>query len=240
MLLTYETLTQALLQAPSSPTPLIATATLDTYINNARLQVAAQGRCIRALVNVTLTPTINLFTFSQLTNFPAGVAGAYHIRQLWLQLPGTTGLVWLAPHSFEYFGLYALNRPVPKAGQPKMWSQLGQGTTGSIYIDPVPDLAYLCVADVLGEPSVLVDDTTVEAIPPLWTLAVPFYAAWYGYMSLQRQADADTMLKRFQEQMGLARNAANPDVGEQNWSQANDPMMANRLGVQPSAAASNA
>ena len=47
MLVSYEILTAALLQAPSSPVALVNTSTLDRYINIARNQVAADGECIR-------------------------------------------------------------------------------------------------------------------------------------------------------------------------------------------------
>lgn len=237
MLTQYETVTSALLQAPSSPTPLIPAATLDTYINFARLQVAAAGACIRGYPTLTLTVAQRQYDFSSITSgLPTGTSAIYHIRQLWFQIPGTAGLVRVTPRSFEYFGLFALNNPVPASGQPKMWSQFGQGEEGSFFIDPLPDLPYSCMFDVLGVPEPLIDDTTPEAIPDIWTLAVPFYAAWYGFMSLQRQADADMMMKRYTEQMAMARNAANPNLLMENWSQQPDPMTTNRLGVQPARA----
>ena len=236
MLTQYETLTQALLQAPSSPIPLIPTATLDTYINQSRLQVAAQGRCIRAYATLPLVAGQRVYPFSAVTGLPSGVADIYHIRQAWLQIPGTTGQVKMYSREFEWFGQYALNDPVPPQGFPTMWSQFGQGEDGSIFVDPIPGIAFTMQVDALGVPVTLVDDSTPEAIPDIWTLAVPFYAAWWGFQSAQRQSDADMVMKRFQEQMGLARSAANPDILPEIWSQAPDAEQANRLGAQPRAA----
>lgn len=236
MLVAYETATQALLQSPSSPIPLIPTATLDVYINQARLQVAAEGACIRNYCNLILAPTTILYLFSSISGLPNNVSGIYHIRQLWYQIPQTPGQVWIPPRPFEWMSLYGLNNSVPTNGPPKMWSQYGQGTTGSIFVNPPPDLPYACFVDTLCVPLTLITDSTAEAIPPLWQLAVPFYAAWLGFMSAQRQADADMMLKRYQEQMALARNAANPDLIPESWSQSPDPMMANRLNAQPARA----
>lgn len=233
----YQALTLALLQAPTSPIPLITTDNLTTYINNARLQVAAQGACIRQYASLALVQGANQYNFSALTGLATGVAGVYHIRQVWYQIPGTTGLVWLPSRPFEYLGMFGLNKPVPQEGAPSMWAQFGQGETGSFFIDPAPDLPYDCKLDALGVPAPLVDDTTAEAIPAIWTLPVPYYAAWFALLSLQRSSDAEAMLKRFQEQMALARNAANPDLLQENWSQSQDPQMANRLGVSPGRAA---
>jgi hypothetical protein len=133
---------------------------------------------------------------------------------------------------FEWFGLYALNKLNPPQKQPIRWAQFGQGEQGSIFVDPIPDLPYTLTIDALGVPVPLTSDSTPEAIPDIWTLAVPFYAAWWGLQSAQRQDDADKMMQRFQEQMVLARSAANPDLITENWSQAPDPEDANRLGMQ--------
>ena len=235
MLATYETLTQALLQAPSSPIPLIATATLDIYINQSRLQVAAQGRCVRQYVTLPLVAGQRIYPFSAITGLSASVTGTYHIRQMWLQLPGSSGQVLMYPRPFEWFGLFALNTATPVAGQPARWAQFGQGEEGSVFVDPVPDISYTASVDVLCVPTPLLTDATPEAIPDIWTLAVPFYAAWWGFQSAQRQADADRMLQRFREQMTLARNAANPDLAQESWSQSPDLEMAGRMGVQPRA-----
>jgi hypothetical protein len=232
-LLNYETLTQALLQAPSSPVPLIATATLDTYINQARLQVAAQGRCVRQYVTLPLVAGQQIYPFSAITGLSASVGGVYHIRQAWLKISGdVAGQVLLYSRPFEWFGLYALNRLLPKQDQPRRWAQFGQGEEGSMFVDPTPDLPYTLAIDALGVPVPLTSDGTPEAIPDIWTLAVPFYAAWWGFQSAQRQSDADKMLERFEKQMALARSAANPDLMMENWSQAPDAEEANRLGTQ--------
>ena len=228
-LTSYETITQALLQAPSSPIPLIPSATLDSYINEARQQVAGQGQCVRAYADLTLVIGQRQYNFSAITGLGTGVAGAFNVRQLWRQNAG--GYKWLPPRPFEFFSLFALNNPVPANGQPAMWSQFGQGVGGNLYVDPPPDFAYACKVDVLGTPIPLVDDTTAEAIPAIWTLAIPFYAAWLGFQSLQRSADADKMMERFTQQMLFARNAANPSLMREDWQQSPDPMQANRLAV---------
>ena len=226
----YEGLTQALLQAPSSPIALIPTATLDIYINQSRLQVAAQGRCIRVYPTLALAAGQQVYQFSSITGLGTGVVGIFHIRQVWLQIPGVTGQVRMTSRPFEWFGLYALNKLNPQHGQPKRWAQLGEGLEGSIFVDPVPDLPYTLSLDVLGVPANIATDNDPEAIPDIWRAAVPFYAAWWAFQSAQRQADADMVLKRFQEHLAYARAAANPDLIMENWSQSPDPEEVNRLG----------
>ena len=235
MLASYQTITSALLQAPSSPVPLIGTTALNSYINEARQQVAAQGVCIRNYADLTLVIGQRQYNFSSIAGLATGVAGVFNVRQFFRQNAG--GLLWLPSRPFEFFSLYALNNPNPVNGQPAMWSQFGQGISGNLFVDPAPDFGYACKVDVLCTPIDLADDTTAEAIPAIWTLAVPFYAAWLGFQSLQRQSDADKVLERFTQQMALARNSADPNLLIENWQQTSDPMATNRLGVTQRAGA---
>ena len=203
------------------------------YINQARLQVAGQGRCIRQYTSLLLAQGTIEYPFSAVGTFEPGVRGIYHIRQAWVQIPGVTGLRLLYARPFEWFALYELNNLAPQQGQPKRWAQLGQGVNGSIFLAPLPDLPYTLFLDALGVPGPLVNDTTAEPIPDLWTLPVPFYAAWYALQTALQYDAADKMKQNFLEQMALARAAATPDLQMENWSQATDPEQANRLAVQP-------
>ena len=78
----------------------------------------------------------------------------------------------------------------------------------------------------------LTDDTSTETIPQIWTLAVPFYAAWWALQGAQNNDAADKMQERFRQQMMMARTAANPDLTPESWAQATDLEQANRLGMQ--------
>lgn len=227
----YETQVLALIQAPSSPIPLVDTATLTTYINMSRMQVAGQGLCIRNYAQLVLVAGTQQYPFSAITGLSSGVNGIFNIRQAWCNDPGTSGQAWISPRPFEYFGYFFLNDAVPPTGQPTDWSQFGQGEGGSIFVYPTPDQAYTLNLDVVGVPINLSDDSTPEVIPALWTQAVPFYAAWLAFLSLQRAGDGANMRKLFEEQMALARHAANPDIQIEAWSQSQHPTMANQLGA---------
>jgi hypothetical protein len=228
----YLSITQSLIQTPQSPIPLLTPQLLTTYINIARGQVAGQGECIPALGSMPVydTPVQQAYPFSNITFAESAIiAGVINVRMLWIQ-----GGVRLYPREWPWFNTYVLTRPNPKRGPPKIWTQYRQGSLGTIYVNPL-DTGYTLYVDAVCYPTDLVDDTSPDGIPYLWSDAVPFYAAYYAYMAMQRQADADHMLQRYAELMGRARGAVTPDVQPGSYQQGPDPMMPNRLGVHPAA-----
>ena len=234
MLNTYLTQTQALLQNPPAPTSLYSTANLTTWINLARSQLAGEAECIRYYATVTTTPSVQVIPFSSISTGVSaanGIQGIFNIKQASVQ--SGPGANYLRNHSFQWFNQYYLMLPVPNSTVPNNWAQYGQGVSGSIYVYPIPDAGYTLNLDCVCYPIPLVDDTTVEAIPYPWTDCVPFFAAFYAYMSAQRQADADLFYKRYQEYVGRARSMSNSSVLQQNYSQSQDPTLGNKIGVAP-------
>jgi hypothetical protein len=112
--------------------------------------------------------------------------------------------------SWEWFAAYYLGNPA--SGVPTVMAQEGQGLSGTFYFSPVPNAVGTASFDVACLPVPLVNDSTPEAIPALWTDAVPFYAAWLAMMQLQRQADAQVMLGRYKELAMRGRQEATPTV----------------------------
>jgi len=235
MLTTYLTQTKQILQSPAAPTSLYSDADLTSWINRARLQLAGDSESIRIYATIPLTATARQYPFSLVNLGGApGVAGIFNIRTLWYNVG--SGQKWIRPRSFEWFSLYELNNPVPDSGAPLAWTQFGQGTTGSIFMAPIPDIAYTCPADVVGYPIDLVNDSTVEAIPKPWTDAVCYYTAYLAYLSAQspaRQADAQRMFDMYSEFMNRARRFSNPTVLPGQYAQAPNPTRMNQLGLQP-------
>jgi hypothetical protein len=236
VLTAYLTQFQNLIQAPSSPIPLISTAQATTYINTARGQVAGEGECIRVYASLTLAAPTQQYPFASIA-LPAGtlgVAGVLNVRMATYAVAG--GQKRVVPREWEWFNDFVLATPVPVAGPPQYWAQFGQGASGTLFFN-LPDEAYTIALDTVCYPSPLATDGDPEAIPYLWTDAVPYYAAWLGLMSLQRQADADNrangMMKRYEDLMARARRAATPSVLPGQFAQGPDPMAANRLGIQP-------
>lgn len=153
-----------------------------------------------------------------------------------------TGQVWMTPRPFEWFSLYELNNAAPVQGAPQRWSQFGQGASGSpsqggtLWVSPVPDTGYTLTVDAVCYPVDLVDDTTPEAIPYLWTDAIPYYAAYMAYLSSQspaRETNALRMFGIYQEFVVRARRFSTPGILPSNLPQNPNVMMMNQLGMAP-------
>lgn len=212
---------------------------LRTYINFGRGQIAGDGECIRNFATLALSQGTRVYSFSSiiLSSPSTGIQGVFKVRQALVQQgsgDAGTGSVWLHPRSFEWITLYGLNQVVPTEAIPTRWAQYGQGVTGSLYFDPVPDTGYTVNLDCVCYPSDLVDDTSTEVIPYPWTDVVPFYAAWYALKNAHMDDMSDKMWERVQFYMAQARRMSNPDLLPQNFSQAPpDPTMPGRLGLKP-------
>lgn len=216
-------------------------ADLLTYINIARNQVAGEGECIRNYCALAVTAGAMQYPFSAIAGFLSGVQDALKINQISYQI-GATGNSMLQPRNFSYFNQYYIGRAIPPfvpgadpanpgaGGPPYVWSQYGQGVAGTIWIN-YPDNAYTLNLDCVCLPIPLVDDSTVEAIPALWTDAIPWFAIYYAAMSQSQSDVADKLLARYQWFMSRARQFANPTVLFGSYSQAPDPFRINRLGV---------
>lgn len=203
MLTAYETAVQQLIQLV--PSGLIPTPTLDTYINTARMQLAADAECVRAPADVAFIANQQSYPISAMV--PAavpGIASSFTIR---------TGVVAGQPleiRTWEWFAAYYLLRD--GSGIPVRMAQQGQGSNATLWFSPTPNGPVGNFFDVACLPIALVDDGTPEAIPALWTDAVPFYAAWLAFMQMQRQAEAQLMLSRYKELALAGRQEATPTV----------------------------
>jgi hypothetical protein len=245
MLTAYETNLQNLLQLPGAPTTLYQTSTLDNWINIARGQLAGEGECIRSIGTINTVVGQRAYNFSGInfgTSATTGIQGAINVRRINYNI--ASGAQWIPPREWEYFDLYYMNNPVPVNGPPARWAQYAQGAatpaigsaaSGSFYIDPPPDQIYTLNCDCVCYPILLVNDSTIEAIPYLWTDAVTFFAAYYAFLSSQtgaRSADAERMYGYYKEFLNRARQASNPSVNRSQYEQSPDPASINKLGVQ--------
>ena len=232
MLTAYQTQFQNLIQYPAPPVPLISNAQATIYINAARGQVALEAECIRVFGTLTLAPGTQQYPFSSI-DFPAGTVGVQGVQDVRIALYAVAGgMQRVTAREWEWFNRYVLANPVPVPGVPQYWCQYGQGALGTIFVNQ-PDFAYVLSLDTVCYPAPLVDDTTPEAIPYQWTDAVPFWAAWLGFLSLTRQADAEKMMNLYGTLMNRARRGATPSVTPHQYEQAPDLTLGNKLGVQP-------
>jgi hypothetical protein len=204
MLAAYETAVQRLIQ--SVPSGLIPAPTLDSYINTARMQLAADAECVRAPATLTFSVGQQSYPISEIVPTGGGIAGSFAVRGGYV----SGSVVPLEFRPWEWFAAYWLLSTA--TGTPLRLAQQGQGTFGTLFFSPIPNAVTTALFDVACLPIPLVDDTTDEAIPGLWTDAVPFYAAWLAMMQLQRQADAHIMLTRYQELALRGRQESTPTV----------------------------
>jgi hypothetical protein len=247
----YLNLTQQLLQNPPAPTTLYTTANLTNYINIARGQIAGEGRCILVIGTISTSINQRAYNFSGInlgTPSVTGVAGAINVRRIMFNV--ASGQKWIKNKSWEWFDFQRFNNPVPLIGQPEEWAQFGQGSaglgsitgvgagalsSGSFYLDPIPDVPYVlnCLCECY--PQALAADTDVEALPYLWTDAVPYYAAYLALMTSQTSArlqQAQQLYALHQTFVQRARASGNPEQNEFNFAQGQDPAMAGRFGIQ--------
>lgn len=231
MLTAYQIEVTNLIQAPSSPTPLVPSAQLTTYINMARRQLAAEAECVRVYATLAVSPSAQQYAFSTINlGGASGVSGVLTVRMM--NYVVASGVQRVYPRPWPWFELYELCNPVPVGAPPRIYSQYGQGLNGTFWIN-LPDTTYTLNLDTACFPIDLVDDTTAEAIPSLWTDAVPFYAAWYTLMQLQKPMDAEAMLRTYEQLVSRARQGVTPTTLPANYEQQADPTLANKLGSQP-------
>ena len=232
MLTAYLTATQQLLQNPGATSALYPLENLTTYINTARRQLAGEAKCIRVYGSLPIVANTRVYNFStiQVTGI-SGVQTVLHVRQASVVIGA--GQAYVRSRQFEWFQLYLLNQVVPPTGRPKVWAQYSEGVLGSLYVDPIPDDIYTLNLDTVCLPVDLVDDTTPEAIPSLWTDAVPYFAAYMALLSSQRSADAEKMFGYYETFTRRARDASTPDVLKGQYPQSQDPTLGNKLGIKP-------
>jgi hypothetical protein len=240
----YLTQTGRLLQNPGAPSALYSTADLTDYINYARRQLAGEAECVHFNGTVSTVANQNAYPFSTInlgTPATSGVEGVFNIQTI--QYAVASGQKWINSRPWPWFQLYVLNNPVPDSGAPTVWSRFGQGASqgdsgtaqgGTFYIN-TPDIVYTLNCDCICYPIILADDTTPEAIPFPWTDCVPFFAAYWAYLSAQtgaRQADAERMYNHYETFLERARKQTNSSVQRWQQSQAEDPAQAAKFGIK--------
>ncbi len=248
MLTAYLARTNQLLQNPAAQNPLYATADLTSFVNQARGQLAAEVECCRFLGTLTTSLNTRNYNFSSINiGSSNGLAGVINVRQMLYAV--ASGYQWIRPRPWSWYWLFKLNNPVPVPGAPTVWSQFsqggsGQGTitgsgagtliSGSFYIDPPPDLIYSLLIDCSCYPAALTADMDVEAIPYLFTDAVPYFASYLALMSAQTSARmeyAQKMFELYKMFVDRANMASAPNVTKRLYERQSSPTSINKLGI---------
>ena len=201
------------------------------WVNIARGQVAAESECIRVYSTLAVDDTAQQYPFSAVV-FPAGTAGVavvQAVRDITWQVAGGRKKVY--SREWEWFNRYVLSTPVPVAGSPKHWAQYGQGTQGTLFLNLL-DTSYSLFLDTVCLPSSLNSDADPEALPGLWTDAVPYFAAYMGFLQQGDNARSDSMMKLYGVFMQRARDGATPSELPHQFAGVPDPTVGNKLGIQ--------
>ena len=203
----YVQQTQRLLNDPLAAE--FQVADLQTYVNIARAQLAADAECLRQPAAITAIAGQRAYSWASATFVGQGSVSG----QGGLPVPQGLGAVLTAKNmacvtaagtarmyvrSWPWLNYYLVQRLVPNSGQPLRWAEFEPGVNGSFYVDPVPNSALFgFLLDAVCVPSVLTQDSQPEPIPYPWTDAVPYYAAYLAYTNAQRMQDAQEMLTQY-------------------------------------------
>ena len=199
---------------------LMRPADITFFVNQARSQIAGESEAIRLYGTFSTVANQNVYPFSGIGSIPSGVAAILNVRMVSITNSGVTTQLNVDP--WEWFNSYFLCQ-APSASAPTDWAQFGQGTAGTLYLGPTPNGVFTINVDCVCQPSDLVTDSSVEALPFPWTDAVPFYAAYLAYMSAQKSEHAANMFVLYEKYVQRARSMATPSVNSQAFPQ-NTPL----------------
>lgn len=116
----------------------------------------------------------------------------------------------LARYSFSVY--QARFRSYPKQYQyvPTLYSQFGQGNSGSLYLYPIPSQAYQTEWDCSCLPQDLTAENSPEALPEPWRDSVKYMAAYFMYLELQNLNYAEYYKKQYRDWLLMDSQAARP------------------------------
>lgn len=192
-----------------------STTALDTFINDARVQIALSSESIRQPGSLAMVASQRNYAFSSISfiaspSSTAGLAGVGDVRGGRLVLPNN-GYRRLETRAWEWFNTFWLAVPVPATGAPTIFTRLQPGILGTLWVAPLPDAAYTLHLDTVAYPaSLLTDDSVPETLQYPWTESVQYFAAYMALMSAQRYADADRLWARYMAFEGRGTQMTTP------------------------------
>jgi hypothetical protein len=200
-------------------------ANLTEWINIARVQVSADGECLRQQATIPTVAGLRTYQWSTATFDtgpldPAGLSGIFAVRWIGRRVGDGPGQVALFGEAWEWLNAYYLQHPAPIPGIPTRWAPLQSGATGAFVVDPTPDDVYTLVLDPVCYPVNLVlgaSPPTKDVLPSLWTHAVPYYAAYLALEKAQRTSDANGMFAQYRLFARRATQMTTPTLMPAHW-----------------------
>lgn len=153
-----------------------------------------------------------VYPFSQvnLSPFP-GVSSVYYVRRN--SIIFSNWRYSCRVYSFTTYNAQIRTFPFQYLYAPFFCAQFGLGTTGSYYLYPQPSQPYQLEWDCQCLPSDLTDDLGYEALPQPFTDAVPFMAAYFGFLELQNMNAAKFYLDQFDMWLRRHQQYVKPGTG---------------------------
>lgn len=102
-------------------------------------------------------------------------------------------------YPFSIYQAMVRNYPRQYYYVPTIWSQLGQGSAGSVYMYPIASQPYQMEWDGTFLPADLLTNQDAEAIPQPWADAVPYFAAHLAFAELQNLNASMAYLKLYDQ-----------------------------------------
>lgn len=136
-----------------------------------------------------------------------GVSGILDVIQVAVSWSGSMRptLQWMP---WDDFQAYLRSYQSLMTSYPSVWSTLGEGKAGAIYLFPTPSIAtemeWLTVCDVKD----IFTNDDYDAIPEPFDSSVKYYAAHLAYLRSQRPGQASLMENTFLEHIGVDRAAS--------------------------------
>lgn len=161
--------------------------------------------------HVTTVPDQEVYTLTSLAALVpsqpglGGIIGVQSVAVSWGALKPV--LSW---RDWSFFQMYLRSNSMSYQNYPSVWSQYGQGESGSLYVWPVPNQYSAMEVDCYFNVADLSDSQTVDLIPSPWNEPVHYYAAYLAYLNAQRRDDARTMLGEHERLMAQARMVVSP------------------------------
>lgn len=215
----YQTELQTLLNDTSGQ--YFQLAELNVFINWARRRIAGAAECVRWLTpagtgagQLSTVANQEVYAFATangLISAGSGMLGVLSVRVVAITngslRPAWRQVAWSAHEA--YFRALTVTGNAPGPG---VWSQYGQGASGSIYLFPVPSAASPMEWDCTMLPIDLATSSDPEAIPDPWTDFVVTGALFRAYLAQQKMQDAAAVEKLFYDGIARGRREAEGSV----------------------------
>lgn len=186
---TYQTQVQRLLHDSSAQ--FWTLSELTDYINEGRNRIVSDTGCLRQYETVNFTQNGETYPI------PAGVVRVIGMTYLWGN--------WNEPMIEKSFSFIERTYRTTGTftGLPVVYARQGQ----LIYIEPIPNQAFVSTWDCIVAPATMVNLTDAETIPYPYFDAVKFYAAYLAALKQAEQGSADYFLQKYQLYISSSANS---------------------------------